>query len=50
VPYNQGVRQNNFFNRGNESPIITAANAIVKNTNYGSSTNVLAKTDRGNTP
>lgn len=36
VPYNQSIRQQNFFNRPSESPILTAGAQIVKNSTAAS--------------
>ena len=41
IPYNQTVRQNNFFNRVTESPLAAAGNQIVKGPTI-SSTNLPA--------
>lgn len=44
IPYNQSARQNNFFNRATESPIINAANQIVRGTtNSNANLPVVAK-------
>lgn len=37
IPYNQAVRQNNFFNRVTESPLVAAGNQIVRGPNPSSS-------------
>lgn len=52
IPYNQVARQNNFFNRANESPIQSAGNQIVRGSasNGVSAANLpaLAKQSAGN--
>lgn len=39
IPYNQAARQNNFFNRANESPLQNAGTQIVRG-NGGSNANL----------